>query len=242
MNKIQVGVLFGVAIAAAGTARAQAVPVAPTALIQGTRLEVNAVGDVTRVPDMATVNAGVVTQARSAQAAMAGNAERMARAIAALKEAGVQPRDIQTSAISLSPQYRYADNVPPALTGYQASNQVSIRFRDIQRAGRILDALVAVGANQIDGPNFAIDQPEAALDEARRAAITKARARAELYASAAGLSVARIVSISEGSVGDQPPRPPIAMMAARVQKAEDTAIEAGEQKLSVSLSVIFELR
>lgn len=222
-------------------ASAQALPPTPAPTISGARLDIVADGEVTRTPDIAMIAAGVITQARSAADAMSRNAERMAATVAALKRAGVADRDIQTSSINLSPQYRYGQNVPPVITGYQASNQVSVRFRDIKRAGAILDALVAVGANQISGPSFGIDRPDAALDEARAAAMAKARARAELYARAAGLSVKRILAISES--GSAPPPYPMPMaQAMRVEKAADTPIEAGEQKLTVTVSVSFELQ
>jgi uncharacterized protein YggE len=212
----------------------------PPRLANGTRLDLSVEGEVTRTPDIVTIGAGVVTQADTANAAMTQNATRMAATIAALRKAGIADRDIQTSAINLSPRYRYADNQPPTITGYQASNQVSVRFREVKRAGAVLDALVAAGANQIDGPNFAVEHADAALDEARGQAVAKARARAELYAKAAGLGVKRIVAIRESSGGYQPPRPMPVMAMARAEKA-DTAIEPGEQKLSVSLSVSFEL-
>jgi uncharacterized protein YggE len=211
------------------------------AAITGTRLDILAEGSVSRAPDVALISAGVVTQAATAAAAMSENASRMAATVAALKRAGVADKDIQTSSISLSPQYRYIENRPPVITGYQASNQVNVRFREIKRAGGILDALVAVGANQINGPNFMVDEPEDALDEARTVAIAKARARAELYARAAGLRVKRILTISEGG-GYAPPPPPVPMLQARAEKsAADTSIEPGEQRLSVSVSVSFEL-
>lgn len=226
----------------AGAAGAQTVAT-PVPVIQGTRLDVVAEGEVTRVPDIATIGAGVVTQAGTAAAAMAENATRMAATVAALRRAGVADRDIQTSAINLNPQYRYGENVPPVITGYQASNQVSVRFRDVKRAGAILDTLVAQGANQINGPTLSVDKPEAALDEARTAAIATARARAELYAKAAGLSVKRILSISEGG-GFSQPQPPMPIMAAAMKRSAmaDSAVEAGEQKLTVSVSVTFELQ
>ena len=104
----------------------------------------------------------------------------------ALKRAGVEDRDIQTSNISLNPEYRYAENQPPQLTGYTASNQLTIRFRDIRNSGKILDALVSQGANQINGPSLTIDKPEAALDEARAKAIATGRARARTLCALAG--------------------------------------------------------
>ena len=154
----------------------------------------------------------------------------------------VAPRDIQTASVALQPQYRYADNQPPAITGYQATNSVAVRFRDIARSGAILDALVREGANQIDGPNLSLDQPEAALDEARTDAVRRARARADLYARAAGMNVVRIVSIAEAGQNDgSSPRPPIAF-AMRARADAPTPIAAGEADVSVSLNVRFLLR
>ncbi|MGQ0589722.1 MAG: SIMPL domain-containing protein, partial [Sphingosinicella sp.] len=170
------------ALASAGAAQAQPAPAATST--SGTRVDVVATGEVTRVPDVVRINAGVVTQAPTAVEAIRQNAARMARVRAALERAGIAPRDIQTSNISLHPDYRYAENQPPQLTGYRATNQVNVRFREIADSGRILDALVAEGANQINGPSLEIDRPEAALDEARTAALANARARAELYARA----------------------------------------------------------
>lgn len=214
-------------------------PAAISHAIIGTRLDVTAEGVVTRAPDLVTINAGVITQALSANEAMRDNATRMTATMAALKRVGIADRDIQTASINLNPQYRYAENKAPEITGYQASNQVSVRFRDIKRAGAILDTLVAQGANQINGPAFSIEKADAALDEARTDAIRTARSRADLYARAAGLNVKRIISISE-SGGYSPPPYPVMQMA-RAEKAADTLIEPGEQRLSVNLSVSFEL-
>jgi uncharacterized protein len=208
----------------------------------GTLLEVSAEGASTRTPDLAIIQAGVVTQNATAGEAMRQNSVRMAAVLAALRRAGVAERDVQTSNITLSPQYRYAENQPPVITGYQASNQVTVRFRDIAKSGAILDALVREGANNISGPNLTIDKPESALDEARTAAVAAARARADLYAKAAGLRVDRILSISEG--GAMPP--PMPMMMARAERfsadAPATPVVAGEQELRVSLSVRFLLK
>jgi len=209
-----------------------------TTPITGTELDIQATGTSTRTPDIATIGAGVVTQATKAGEAMAANAKAMSATIAALKRAGVADRDIQTQSINLQPQYRYGDNQPPVLTGSQASNRVSVRIRDLGGAGGVIDALVASGANQIDGPTLSVDHPEAALDEARGRALATARARAELYAKAAGLTVRRIVRISESEEA-RPIIRPMAMMAAK--RMESTPVEAGEQELAVNLSVTFEL-
>jgi uncharacterized protein YggE len=218
-----------------------AAQIAAPLLADGTILDVSAEGRTTRIPDIATIRAGVVTQGADAGAALADNARRMTAMLDALKRAGVEPRDIRTANVSLSPQYRYADNQPPVITGYQATNNVSIRFRDVGKAGAILDTLVKQGANQIDGPSLSIDQPDAALDEARADAVKRARARAELYARAAGMTVSRIVSIAENGQNDgSTPQP---MIFQRSMKAEaSTPIASGETDVSVTLSVRFLLK
>jgi uncharacterized protein len=193
------------------------------------------------VPDVAVISAGVVSRSTTASAALQDSANRMSQVVAALKRAGVQDRDIQTSNVNLNPEYRYPENQSPQLVGYTASNTLTIRFRDIRNSGKILDALVAEGANQINGPNLTIDKPEAALDEARANAVAIGRARAEAYARSLGLRVARVVSVSEsGGYAVPPPAPPIPMMAA--ESRAYTKIEPGEQKLQVSLAMIFELQ
>jgi hypothetical protein len=209
-----------------------------TQTIAGTRLDIMATGEVTRVPDIAVISAGVVSRSTTATGALQDSADRMSRVIAALKSAGVADRDVQTSNVSLNPEYRYPENQSPQLVGYTASNSVTVRFRDIQTSGKILDALVRQGANQINGPTLTIDKPEGALDEARQMAIATGRARAELYARSLGMRVARIVSVSENESYAVPP--PVPVMAR--MEAASTKIEPGEQKLSVNLAMIFELQ
>lgn len=207
----------------------------------GTLLNVSAQAEASRAPDVATVSAGVVTQAADGNTALRQNAEQMTRVVAAIKAAGVADKDIQTSGISLNPQYRYVENEAPKITGYQASNNVNLKIRDIAKLGKVLDALAAVGANQINGPSFEIDQPEPVYDEARLAALKKAQARAETYAKALGLKVRRIVSISEGGNGFHSPMPMMAMRAQAMDAKESTPVSPGETTLSVNLDVVFEL-
>ena len=222
------------------TGAAVAQEAVPARAISGTRLDIVATGEVSRVPDIARINAGVVTQARTATQAISQNAERMNRVIAALKRAGIEERDIQTSSINLNPEYRYVENQAPILTGYRASNEVTVRFRDIAETGAILDALVAEGANQISGPMLEIDKPDEALDEARRKALETARQRADMYARATGMRVTRILAISESAMAG----PPIPMPVMRMEAAQDASskIVPGEQSLSVTLSVTYELQ
>lgn len=214
----------------------------PAALVGGTLLQVSAQGEVQRAPDVAEIGVGVLTQAADAQAALKANAEQMNRVVAAVRRAGIEDKDVQTSGVNLQPQYQYGENQPPKLNGYQAQNRVSVKVRNVSKIGEVLDALVAQGANQIDGPTFTLDKPEVALDEARRAALSKAQARAKMYAEAIGLRVARIVSIDESGAGFQPPRP---MMMAKTEMAMDastTPVMPGEQTHAVSLNLVFELR
>jgi uncharacterized protein YggE len=212
------------------------------AALSGTRLDISASGTASRVPDLAIISAGVVTRSSTATGAIADNAARMERVRAALKRAGIADRDIQTSSINLNPDYRYENNQPPVLTGYQASNTVSVKFRDIRNSGRILDALVAEGANQINGPSLTIDKPQAAYDEARVKAIAAGRARAELYARALGMRVTRLLSVSEGGGYARPPMPMAERGDMVMAAAAKTQIEPGSQDLEVTLAMSFELQ
>jgi hypothetical protein len=233
-NAVLAALMLAVAVLPS-TATAQQI----TQTIAGTRLDISATGEVTRVPDVAIISAGVVSRSASASGALQDTANRMSQVLAALKRTGVADRDIQTSNVSLNPEYRYPENQSPQLVGYTASNNVTVRFRDISSSGKILDALVAVGANQINGPTLTVDKPESALDEARAKAVAIGRARAELYAHSLGLRVVRIVSVNES--GGYAVPPPVPMMMAQARKA-DTSIEAGEQKLQVNVAMTFELQ
>lgn len=206
--------------------------------IVGTRLDIEAAADVTRVPDIAIISAGVVSRSASASGALEDSANRMERVLAALKRAGIKESDIQTGNVSLNPEYRYPQNEPPQLVGYTASNTVNVRFRNIASSGKILDALVAEGANQINGPTLSIERPEEALDEARAKAVAIGRARAELYAHALGMRVVKLVALSESGGGVPAPVPPTPMAFAKAE----TRIEPGDLKLGLSLHLIFELQ
>ncbi len=206
-----------------------------------TLLSVSASADAKRIPDVAAISTGVVTQATDANAAMRANAMQMDKVMAAIRAAGIAERDIRTSGINLNPQYNYRDNAPPTITGYQASNTVSITVRDLSRLGKVLDTLVEQGANQVNGPSFEVDKPDEAYDEARIGALKNAQARAKTYADALGLKVRRIVSISEGGSSMPRPMPMARMMAADAGMAKETSVAPGETTLSVNLDVVFEL-
>lgn len=230
---------IALAVAVPGAATAQGATIVQP--LAGTRLDISATGEVSRVPDLAIISAGVQTLQPTATAAIEENATRMERVRAALKRAGIAEPDIQTSSISLNPEYRYAENQPPVLTGYRASNTVNVKFRDLKRSGAILDALVREGANQLNGPSLTIDKPEEAYDEARIKAIAVGRARAELYARALGMRVVRILSLSEGG-GSFPGPMPVAYARDAAMAVSKTEIIPGTQDIQVTVSISFELR
>ncbi|MEZ0471972.1 SIMPL domain-containing protein [Luteimonas salinilitoris] len=223
------------------TATAQTSQTTRTAIADGTLLSVSAQAEASRVPDVATLSAGVVTQAADANAALRANAERMNALMAAIKAAGIAEKDVQTSGLNVHPQYRHSDNAAPAITGYQASNTVSLKVRDIAALGDVLDALVASGANQVNGPSFEIDEPEAVYDEARQAALQKAQQRARIYAQSLGMRVRRIVSISEGGGFMPPPRPMMRMETTAMDMAASSPVSPGQTTLTANLDVVFEL-
>ena len=233
--------MFRRILIAAAFAAAPALAQTAPALWQPVTLSVSAEGKVDRAPDVADMSAGVMTTAPTATEAMRLNATRMAAVIASLKRLGIADRDVQTSGLNLQPQYRYVQNEEPKLIGYQANNMVNLRVRDLKAMGRSIDALVASGSNQINGPNFRLDEPEPALDAARTEAVSKARQRAELYAKAAGLRVKRILSISEGGASSPPYPMPMVRSAGLMKEQADTPVAAGEVSLTVSVNMVFEL-
>ena len=219
-----------------GAAAAQDLPALE---IAGTRLDVTASGEVTRVPDIVRITAGVVTRAPNAADALRQNGAQMARVRAALAAAGIADRDIQTLNLSLAPVYRNGDYDQREVIAYRASNQLLIRFRQIGGAGPILDALVAQGVNEIAGPMLDFDDPAAALDEARTLAIRNARARADLYARTLGMRVKRVVYVSDDSGGR---RLPISGYAnSQMNGVINTTIDAGGRRIEATVTLVFEL-
>jgi uncharacterized protein YggE len=208
---------------------------------RATTLNISAFGEVKATPDMATISLGVQTQAPTAAQAMSENAARMNQVTAALKRAGVEAKDIQTSGLSLGAQYAYEPNKPARLTGYQASNQVTITVNDLARLGATLDAVVAVGANQVNGISFGLKSPQAAEDAARLKAVQALTAKAQLYAGAAGYRLDRLINLSEGG-GYSPPRP-IVFAAARMAAEESapTPVEPGQLDIRIDINGVYEL-
>lgn len=191
-------------------------------------------------PDIVTVSAGVTTQARTAVEAMRTNATAMQSVIDRIKALGVAERDIQTTGINLGAMYDYNQQTQrQVFRGYQASNRVSVKLRDIQRTGEVLDALVAAGATDLGGPDWSIDDDTAARAQARRQAMETARAQALEYARAAGYSDIRLLEVSE-TIAPQPPMP--FLRAERAQAADaSTPVQPGLVEAGVTVRVSYEM-
>ena len=226
--------------AAAPAALAQTAPVAGEAVFRATTLNVSAYGETRVAPDMATIGLGVTTEGATARAAMQANAARMNQVMAALRKGGFAAKDIQTSQLSVEPQYVYEQNQPPKLTGYRASNLVTLTVRDLSKLGAAVDATVEAGANQMGGISFGLSDPTTAENAAREKAVAALAAKADLYAKATGHRVLRLVSLSEGGGYNPPPPMPMVAMAARYEKA-DTAVSPGETRVRVDVSAVYEL-
>ncbi|HBH88511.1 SIMPL domain-containing protein [Ponticaulis sp.] len=204
-----------------------------------TTLNLSATSSVSAAPDIAYLSGGVTTEARTAAEAIRQNAADMAGVYAALERAGLEEANIQTSNFSLNPRYNYPQNSERVLVGYTASNQLRVTVRDMDKVGGVIDAMVAEGGNTFSGVQFGVEDPSELLDEARRDAMRDAMSRANLFADVSGLSVARIVTISENTQSAPSPQP--VMMRAAAMEAAPTQISGGELSFSATVNVVFEL-
>jgi uncharacterized protein YggE len=220
--------------------QAQTAPtIDPARASEATTLSLSAFGETRLTPDEATITLGSQAKAATAAEAMRSDADQMNRVIAALRGAGLAERDIQTSEISLSAQYDYPQNLPPRLTGYEADNQVTITVADLAKLGPTLDAVVAAGANQVNGISFGLKDPAAAEDAARLAAVKALRAKADLYAKATGYRILRLVNLSEG--GGYAPAPIRPMAMARMSADAAMPVSPGQLTVRVDVSGVYEL-
>lgn len=198
---------------------------------------VSAAASVEAAPDAASITSGVVSDAETARAALDANSKSMSNLIDGLKAAGIDAKDIQTSNFSIHPRYESRRNEgPPELVGYRVENSVNVLVRDLPKLGEILDVMVSLGANQMQGMNFVVSNAETLKDEARREAIAYALRRAKLYAAAAGAEVGEVVSISEEVPSEGPPRP------YRAMRMEAVPVEPGQQSLEARVTVTWKLK
>lgn len=229
--------LFAAALMAAPLAFTPALA-EPTAANPEVELSITESIDV--APDMATIGTGVSTQAMTASAALEANAQKMQTLIAAIRAKGVKEEDIQTSGISLNPQYDYRPNEEPRFNGYQVSNQLSVKVRDLDKLGSMLDAFVAAGATNLNGPSFTIDDDAVLKRQARDRAFDRAREQAMVYARKAGFRDVRLLSVSEAIRGDRPME--FAEGAPRMAVAKaDTPVAPGQVSTGVNVSFRFQM-
>lgn len=241
MRAATLGLALSTAVAVPA-AMAQAAPPAAESMFRATTLNLSAYGETKIAPDMATITLGVMTEGKTAAEAMQSNATRMNAVMASLRKAGIPDKDIQTSNLNLNPQYRYQENQPPLLVGYQASNNVTITVNDLKRLGPAVDASVASGANQVHGISFGLQDSTTAENAAREAAVKALAAKADLYARATGHRVTRLVGLSEGGgYAPQPPMPMVAYAAKREAMDAGTSIAGGELKVRIDITGLYEL-
>ncbi len=187
-------------------------------------------------PDLAQLDAGVASDGKTAREASEANNTAMAKVLAAVKTAGIEDKDVQTSRLSLQPQYAPNRSGPSSITGYRASNRVTVKLHDVGKVASVIDALVGAGANDIGNVNFTVSNASALLDQAREKALADARRKAEIYAKAAGVTLGAPLSIAEEGAPTPVFRAKM-MPASPMAMAAPTPIAQGEETLSVSVAV-----
>jgi len=196
-------------------------------------------GEASAKPDMAEIQLGVVTQAATAAEALSANNAAMDRLLKSLAGRGIAEKDVQTTQFSVSPQYYHEPRgqAPPKITGYNVTNQVRVKVRQLATLGQVLDQAIGEGANQVHGISFSVAEQDRLLDGARRDAVGDAKRKAELYAQAAGVKVGRVLLIQEQS--PRFPQPQMMAMTARAGAGGSVPVAAGEQEFRASVTVTY---
>ena len=202
--------------------------------------------EVKAAPDMAVISAGTVSEAETARAALSANNEAMAAVLKTIRDAGVAGKDVQTSNFSVQPKYTYPPRASdgtqdaPKIVGYTVSNTVTVIVRDLDKLGGVMDAVVTSGVNQMHGLDFTIAEAEPLRNEARRAAVADALARARLYAEAAGVKLGPIRTITEDSFV-RPPQPVGRMMMEAKMTDAAVPVAQGEQMIEATVNIVWEI-
>ena len=199
-------------------------------------------GEVQASPDLALISIGVITQGKSARDSAQANSRAMTEAVNALKMAGIEAKDLQTSGFSLRPLYTVKNNsgTPPKISGFQTANTLTVTIRNLSKLGDILERAIELGANNVSGPDFQLSMPEAKRNEARKAAMADALARAKLYADGLGFRLGRVLAVGEANASNATSHFR-AKAVAPVLTAASPPIEAGESTITASLSVVWEI-
>ncbi|MDC8754207.1 SIMPL domain-containing protein [Erythrobacter sp. sf7] len=236
------------ALALAATAAALALPAQTYAAnveidASGPVIELDIYEAVTVAPDMATIGAGVTSEAPTAVEALRMNSAEMQKVIDRIKALGIAEKDIQTTGINLNARYDYdREGQRQIFRGYQVSNRVSVKLRKIEDTGKVLDALVAAGATDLSGPNFSIENDDAAKDAARKRALERATDRATAYAAMLGYDGARVLSVRESISGSGPmPESAMLRMSADMPSAAPPPVQPGMVSTGISISITYEL-
>ncbi|MEO5703240.1 MAG: SIMPL domain-containing protein [Gammaproteobacteria bacterium] len=205
-------------------------------------ISVSGLGKVTLTPDRVIFTVGVQTTAPTVEDAVNQNNAKIAKVIAALKNAKATDEEIRTSNFSIYPQQEYKEGQAPRVTGYQVSNDVTVTRDQVGDAGKLLQAAISAGVNQASGLTFTVSDQTRGRDAALKKAFDDARAKAEVLAQAAQRSLGRAISITEGTAPQTPPQPMLRTMAVMESKVSDVPVSQGTEELSFTVSVIFELR
>ncbi|WP_284417066.1 MULTISPECIES: SIMPL domain-containing protein [unclassified Bradyrhizobium] len=202
-------------------------------------ITVSGEGSVSAPPDLAQIDAGVASDAKTAREAAEANNAAMAKVLQALKTAGIADKDVQTSRLSLQPQYQQNKPGQAMVTGYRASNRVTIKLHDVAKVANVIDAVVAAGANDVGNVFFSVAEPSKLLDQAREKAVADARRKAEIYAKAAGVTLGQPLNIAE----DGAPIPVFrAKSFAAPMAGTPTPVAQGEETLSITVSVTWAIK
>src|SRR4051812_10461734 len=202
-------------------------------------ISVSGEATISAAPDLAQIDAGVANDAKSAKEASEANNAAMGKVLLALKGAGIEEKDYQTSRLSLQPQFATPSKVTEraGIVSFRASNRITVRIRDVTKVANVIDVLVGAGANDIGGINFTVTQASKHLDEAREKAIADARRKAEIYAKAVGVTLGEPISISEEGAPS-----PVFRGKMAAPMAAGAAVAQGEEALSVTVSVTWAIK
>jgi uncharacterized protein YggE len=226
---------FSLTVAALPLAAQAQMPTGTPALIS-----VSGEAHISVPPDLAQIDAGVTSEAKTAREASDANNAAMGKVLLALKGAGLEEKDYQTSRLSLQPQYSSSktNSGPPGIVSYRASNRVTIRLRDVTKVANVIDTLVTSGANEIGGINFMVSQASKLLDDAREQAVADARRKAEIYAKAAGVTLGTPLSIVESGA----PQPLMGGKMMMRTAGVPTPVAQGEETLSIAVNVAWSIK
>lgn len=235
------GILKGAAVALAlSVPLSAAVAQEGAVMAEAMVITVTGEGRVDQAPDMATVSLGVTTEGATAAEALGANSAEIAKVLERLGSAGIEPRDVQTTGLSVNPNWQHnSSGEAPKISGFIANNGVTVRVRALDGLGAVLDAAVRDGANQLNGVEFGLQEPRPAQDEARRRAVADARAGAELLAEAAGVKLGAIRSINETMAAPMPM--PAFRMAADAAAAAPVPVAAGEVATTANVTIVWEI-